>query len=74
MTPHQAMVIGSIISLILSVIGAMVAEKKIILAIKKVQLTDDSISNLLFLGTILLEILPLFILVSTLIILFRYPQ
>ena len=68
MSMHLATISGSIISLILSIIGAMAAEKKILQGVKNVEPMDHSMFNLTFIGITLIELLPVLMLVFTIIL------
>lgn len=68
MSVHLATICGAITSLILSIIGAMAAEKKIIQGLKSVEPVDHSMFNLTFIGIALIELLPVLMLVFTIIL------
>ncbi|AHF08467.1 hypothetical protein DESME_04345 [Desulfitobacterium metallireducens DSM 15288] len=68
MSTHEATVIGCIIALVISIIGALTAEKKIIQGVTKIKPMDNSIINLSFIGITLIELLPVLILIFTLIV------
>lgn len=68
MSTHQAAIIGCIVSFILSIIGAMFAEKRIIQKAKEILSTDDSIFNITFIGFAFIEFLPVMMLIFTIII------
>lgn len=68
MSIHLAKISGALISLILSIIGAMAAEKKIVQGLKSVESVDHSMFNLTFVGIALIELLPVLMLVFTIIL------
>lgn len=68
MSMHLATISGAIISLILSIIGAMAAEKKIVQGLKDVEPLNHSMFNLTFIGIALIELLPVLMLVFTIIL------
>lgn len=71
MSIHSATITGAIISLILSIIGAMAAEKKIIQGVKKMEPLNHSMFNLIFIGVTLIELLPVLMLVFTVILIIQ---
>ncbi|WP_425801968.1 hypothetical protein ACHOLT_14430 [Desulfitobacterium sp. Sab5] len=68
MSIHLATISGAVISLILSIVGAMAAEKKIVQGLKSVESIDHSMFNLTFIGIALIELLPVLMLVFTIIL------
>lgn len=69
---YNPIIIVCVLSLVLSIIMAIVAEQKIIHTFKKLDSPDSSISDLVFIGLNLVEILPVLMLVLTIIVLKKY--
>lgn len=69
---YHLIIILCVLSLVLSVIGAIAAEQKIILRFKELDSRDSSISDLVFIGLNLVEILPVLMLILTIIVIKKY--
>jgi F0F1-type ATP synthase membrane subunit c/vacuolar-type H+-ATPase subunit K len=67
-----AVKIGCVIAFILSVIGTLFAETKIIKGTKEIQSSDPSLYDMMFLGLSLIEILPILSLILMIIVFLKY--